>query len=92
MEDVLRFFDGQRYELGESVVMPNHAHALVTPWGEHELTDILHSWKSYSAKKINQMCGRQGHFWQKESFDHIVRSPEQLERIAQYIRDNPKHV
>ena len=28
--------------------------------------------------------------WQKESFDHIVRSPVQLNRIRQYIRDNPK--
>jgi hypothetical protein len=25
-----------------------------------------------------------------ESFDHIIRSPELLERIRQYIKDNPK--
>jgi len=30
--------------------------------------------------------------WQHESFDHIVRSPEQVERIRQYIQDNPKCV
>jgi REP element-mobilizing transposase RayT len=26
--------------------------------------------------------------WQKESFDHIVRNPESLEKFRQYIRDN----
>jgi REP element-mobilizing transposase RayT len=38
------------YALDESVVMPNHVHLLVTPLGEHRLSDILHSWKSFTAK------------------------------------------
>ena len=89
-EDALRHFDGDRYQLGEFVVMPNHVHALVTPLNEHELSSILHSWKSYTATAINKRLGQAGAFWQKESFDHIVRSPASLEKFAQYIRDNPK--
>ncbi len=90
VEKALRHFDGERYELGEFVVMPNHVHALLTPIDGNELSAILHSWKSYTAKVINKRLGQSGTFWQKESFDHIVRSPASLDRFAEYIRDNPK--
>ncbi len=88
-ESVLNYFNGQRYVLGEHVVMPNHVHALVQPLAHHTLPRILHSWKSFSAKQINKLTGSRGPVWQAESFDHIVRSPDQLARIQKYIRDNP---
>ena len=85
----LNHFAGARYHLREWVVMPNHVHVIVTPIGDHELSDILHSWKSFTAKAINKLLQRTGTFWQKESFDHIVRSPESLDRIVLYILQNP---
>ncbi len=85
VENALTHFDGDRYELDEYVVMPNHVHVIVTPKNGYALSGILHSWKSYTASKINKRIGKSGSFWQKESFDHIVRSPEQLERIRAYI-------
>ncbi|MEI6350070.1 MAG: transposase [Verrucomicrobiota bacterium] len=90
MTATLRHFDGQRYQLGEFVVMPNHIHALVTPLHDFELSNILHSWKSFTASRINKQLGQRGTFWQKETFDHIVRSADALERFGQYIRENPK--
>ena len=90
VEAAPRHFDGERYELGEFVVMPNHVHVLVTPLNDHELSDILHSWKSYTAKVINRQLGKTGTFWQKESFDHIVRNGDAVEKFAEYIRDNPR--
>jgi hypothetical protein len=86
----LSFFNGQRYVLGEHVVMPNHVHALVRPLANHDLDRILHSWKSFSANQINKLIGSHGPVWHRESFDHIVRTASQLARIEQYIRDNPK--
>jgi REP element-mobilizing transposase RayT len=74
------------------VVMPNHVHVLLSPLGEQLLSGIVHSWKSFTASQINAALGRQGAFWQKESFDHIVRSAASLEKFRQYIRDNPKNV
>ncbi|MHC1725673.1 MAG: transposase [Syntrophobacteraceae bacterium] len=91
VEDALRHFDGKRYHLNQYVVMPNHVHVLVSPLGEYGLSDILHSWKSFTANQINKLTGRDGAFWQKESFDHIVRSPAQLERIREYIRKHPAY-
>ena len=87
--DSLKHFDAQRYALGDWVVMPNHAHVLVTPLGGVELSKVLHAWKSYSANEINRLLGRRGQLWQKESFDHIVRGPAAAERIRRYIRNNP---
>jgi len=85
----LRHFDGQRYDLLAWVVMPNHVHVLVTPRSGFHLPDILHSWKSFTAHEIDKALGRSGQVWQHESYDHIVRSPEALSRIARYIAENP---
>jgi len=85
----LKHFDGERYSLGHYVVMPNHVHALVRPLMNHSLSQILHSWKSFSAHEINKATGRSGHLWEDESFDHIVRDEHELERFAAYIENNP---
>ena len=89
VESTLKFFNGERYLLGEYVVMPNHVHAIVRPLADFALPEILHSWKSFSAKQINNLTGSSGKVWHQESFDRIVRSPDHLARIEAYIRDNP---
>jgi REP element-mobilizing transposase RayT len=89
MVAALRHFDGERYALGHFVVMPNHVHVLVRPLAGHTLSEILKSWKSFTAREINQSLGQTGALWQDESFDHIVRTPQALEQFAEYIRQNP---
>lgn len=90
VQATLRYFDAKRYDLGEFVVAANHVHVLVTPREGFDLSDILHSWKSYSANQINQLVGRDGPVWQKESYDHIVRSPEAVAGIERYIREHDR--
>jgi REP element-mobilizing transposase RayT len=90
VHSALRFFDGQRYVLDDYVVMPNHVHILVKPLAGHGLADILHSWKSFTANRINRQLGRAGQFWQHESYDHIVRNESAMQAIRHYIRENPK--
>ncbi|MGE9291854.1 MAG: transposase, partial [Puniceicoccales bacterium] len=87
--DALRYFDNERYHLGEWVVMPNHVHVVVTPLQDYLLPDILHSWKSYTAKQINRRTGQTGQLWQHESYDHIIRNPRALAAINRYIQENP---
>ena len=89
VESALQHFDGERYWLGGYVVMPNHVHALVRPLMDHTLSNILHSWKSFTAHQLNEATGRTGHLWEDESFDHIVRDEQELEKYAAYIRENP---
>jgi predicted solute-binding protein/REP element-mobilizing transposase RayT len=87
----LRFFDDQRYYLDAFVVMPNHVHVLVQPLPGFHLTEIVHSWKSYSARQINKMLGRSGTVWMQESFDRIVRDLDALQRCRSYIARNPEN-
>src|SRR5580704_17689402 len=92
MESSLRLFDGERYELGEFIVMPNHVHAIVATIGEHQLTPHSYSWKSFSAHKFNRILISSGRIWCPESLDHIVRSAERLAKFEAYIGNNANHL
>ena len=35
------------------------------------------------------MLGLKGRFWQDESYDHVVRTEDEMERIIDYIEMNP---
>jgi hypothetical protein len=37
-----------------------------------DLSEVMHSWKSYTAKAINKALGRSGTLWKEESHDHLV--------------------
>ncbi len=90
--DCLLYFNSDRYHIGDFVVMPNHVHLLVCLLGDTDLLKQCRSWKKFSAGKINKVLGKTGRFWQEESFDHLVRSPEQFCAIQQYIQRNPSHL
>jgi putative transposase len=86
----LHFFDGDRYELTDFVVMPNHVHVLATFPDEGAMLRQCESWKHFMATKINRCLGRTGRFWQQDAFDHLVRSTEQFAYLRKYIAENPK--
>jgi REP element-mobilizing transposase RayT len=85
----LLHFDGQRYQLVAWCVMPNHFHVAYTTLGEHDPDEIHHSWKSYTANRINKLVGREGTLWERESFDRMIRSIEHFEAFVRYIEYNP---
>jgi hypothetical protein len=46
--------------------------------------------QNYSARQANAILGRTGlPFWQDESYDRWVRTPEEFARIVRYIERNP---
>jgi putative transposase len=46
--------------------------------------------KGFTSYKANQLLGNRGRaFWQDESYDHLVRSDLEFERIWAYIEQNP---
>jgi putative transposase len=99
--DALYYFAGDRYDLLAYVVMPSHLHWVFQPheqWvqtlqpGKHSRTareHIVHSIDRYTALECNRVLGRRGGFWQREPYDHWVRSAEELERILLYVEGNP---
>jgi putative transposase len=88
VEDALRFFQGEHYDLRAWVIMPNHVHVLfkvdATPMAE-----ILESWKKYISQKINRMLRRRGAFWAPDYFDTFMRDGEHERKTARYIENNP---
>ena len=83
--DALHHFNGTRYRLGSFAVAGNHVHALVIPARGIDLSDVLHSWKSFTSNSINRSLGRTGTLWRPESYDRLVRDAGELERIEDYI-------
>jgi REP element-mobilizing transposase RayT len=76
-----------RYQLHSFVVMPNHVHLLVTP--HIPASRWLGPLKGFTAHEANRILSRSGPFWQDESYDHLVRSDAEFERIRDYIESNP---
>jgi REP element-mobilizing transposase RayT len=89
VQDALLRFHGERYKLFAWVVMPNHVHSLMTRFENHELQDILHSLKSYTAHEANKMLHCRGQFWIEDYFDRYMRNQEHFRRTVKYIENNP---
>jgi REP element-mobilizing transposase RayT len=52
-------------------------------------SQIMHSLKGYIAREANRALGRQGAFWEHESYDHVVRDEREYDRIVAYVLNNP---
>ena len=51
---------------------------------------IVGSFKSAATKRINEHRGTPGApVWQRDYFEHIIRNDESLNRICEYILNNP---
>ncbi len=82
--------DNKDYKLICYSIMPNHVH-LVFHLLENSkgISTIMHSIKRVSAYRINKYLGKNGNFWQSESYDHIVRDNDELNKIIEYTLMNP---
>jgi putative transposase len=76
------------YRLRAWVIMQNHIHTL---WLPHVPMPMITRWiKGSTARRANLLLDRTGcAFWQDESYDHWVRTANELEKIVRYIETNP---
>jgi putative transposase len=86
----LHKFDGERYELTDFVVRPNHVHLLAAFVDEDGMLNQCKSWKHFTAREINAQIKSRDHFWQQDGFDHLVRTEEQFQMLRRYIAQNPE--
>jgi putative transposase len=91
IKEGLHHRNGADYELHAYCLMSNHVHLLVTiRYGHRPFHKTLKSLKGYSARKANELLNRTGQpFWYPESYDHVVRSASEFNRIVAYILNNP---
>ncbi len=62
------------------------------PTGKHHgLPEIVRGFKTFSSRRINQIRNTPGvKLWQRNYWEHIIRNKKELNRIRQYIIDNPQ--
>ena len=89
VENALKHFDGDRYKLSAWVIMPNHVHVLIEQIEGHRLGDVVHSWKSYTANRINEVTGQTGALWAPDYFDRFIRDERHYANAVSYIECNP---
>ena len=91
-------------KIDEFVVMPNHFHAIVSlgsdgsdPQRSGNLSWVIGKFKSYTThlyyklKEADKCIDIGSQLWQSSFYDNLISSREELERVRQYIKDNPKN-
>ena len=54
------------------------------------LSEIVRQLKTFSSRRINALRGTPGAaVWQRNYYDHIIRSDREYEQVAAYIANNP---
>jgi len=91
-------------KLDEYVIIPNHIHGIViinddvgaglkpapTSMKRHGLPEIVRGFKTFSSRRINQYRNTPGQkLWQRNYYEHIIRNDDELNRIREYIINNP---
>jgi REP element-mobilizing transposase RayT len=89
VKDTLFYYDGKKYKIIAWCIMPNHVHILIEVFNGFSLSEIIHSWKSFSANQINKLLNRAGQVWMMEYFDRYIRDYEHFDKVVNYIHNNP---
>lgn len=89
VEAAVLHFDAKRYRLLAWCVMPNHVHVLIETGERYSLAELVHAWKSFTAKEANKFLGRKGPFWMPDYYDRFMRDAHHLAVEVAYIENNP---
>ncbi len=78
-----RFYqEQQKWYPSLFLLMPDHLHMLVHFGRGHDMTKLVRAWKHYTAIQ-------HGIAWQRDFFEHRLRSDENIQQKADYISNNP---
>jgi len=81
--DGMRVYEEQRkWWIHFALLMPDHLHLLISFGIQCEMVRTINHWKQYWARRL-------GIKWQKDFFEHRIRSEEQCTEKYEYIRFNP---
>lgn len=89
VHDAIFFYNDKKYNVISWCIMPNHVHVLIELIENVSLSNILHSWRSFSSNEINKILNRTGRLWMPEYFDRFIRDNEHFNNVVDYIHNNP---
>jgi REP element-mobilizing transposase RayT len=78
------------WAIGRYVIMPDHLHFFAAQSSEHskDLSGFVGGWKYHTQARIRKEV-LSSFAWQKEFFDHLLRSDESYTEKWEYVRNNP---
>ena len=71
------------------MVMPDHIHAVFRLGNKKTLSQLVQSFRRFTANQINERLRRIGTIWQANFYDHAIRCDESLNKIIRYCYENP---
>ena len=89
-----RACDRYGWHVGRYVIMPDHVHLFCAPEpNAGSLSVFVGSWKRWSSRRISELprttSTATAPIWQREFFDHLLRSEESYDQKWDYVRENP---
>jgi putative transposase len=83
--------------IGEWVIMPDHFHGVVHLSSQpgrldtdcQSLASMVRGFKAACTRRYQLLTGSSGSMWQRNYYEHGIRSKEDLHEITEYIRANP---
>ena len=76
--------------VGRFVIMPDHVHFFCTAASDtKDLAAFVRDWKRWTARKIADVTLISPPIWQREFFDHVLRSSGSYAAKWKYVRENP---
>ncbi|MFH1538909.1 MAG: transposase [bacterium] len=78
-----------QWAVGRYVIMPDHVHFFCQPDGDRtELSEFIRLLKKWTTRRAKEeKIGK--YVWQREFFDHLLRSGESYEQKWEYVFYNP---
>ena len=80
-------------ELDGFILMPDHLHGIIVISESKEkssLANIIQNFKSISSRKINRINNSYGiSIWQRNYYERIIRTDQELKNLCEYIENNP---
>jgi putative transposase len=92
LDELLQAKDRRGWMVGRYVVMPDHLHFFCAQGGAgppSSVSQFVGQFKQWTSKRIAACLGAGQPIWQREFFDHLLRSNESYEAKCTYVRDNP---
>jgi REP element-mobilizing transposase RayT len=87
--------DRHGWSVGGYIVMPDHVHFFCRPeLHAKPLSEFVGFWKSYTSRRVHVLNQSRSApaattLWQREFFDHVLRSSESYSEKWNYVWDNP---
>jgi putative transposase len=82
LDSILHRISTQEWWVHAATIMPDHAHLVLSFPGEVVVVKGLRNWRHWTARTF-------GFRWQRDFFEHRLRSDESLEEKIDYVLQNP---